>query len=317
MRAIRFSKASVMTRFAVPALMTALIASGCAATPTVRGADAPALATYFDCVRQNGGVAISAHRAQSADDQPENSVAAIEATGRSIPGAILEIDAVLTRDDKLVLMHDETMERTSTGQGKVSDLTFAEVRSARLEATDGTVTDAPPPTLREALDAAGRVGAIASIDLKPADEAATVALARAVIDEVRAAGAQDRVILITYSDETARAVATLAPEMMISAGLNDVAGLAGLNGSQILAWTGAREARPALWRALGDVGVEAQFGTLGAPGRRLDDQYAADGDVSEYRALFDQGVVVIATDTPLAVKSVLGPQLAAAGRCPR
>lgn len=306
-----------MTRFAVPALIAALLASGCAATPGASGGDAPALAVYFDCVRQNGGVAISAHRAQSADDQPENSVAAIEATGRAIPGAILEIDAALTRDGKLVLMHDETLERTSTGRGRVADLTFAEVRAARLEATNGTVTDAPPPTLREALDAAGRVGAIASIDLKPADEAATVALARAVIAEVRAAGAQDRVILITYSDETARAVAALAPEMMISAGLNDVAGLHGLNAAQILAWTGTREARPALWRALGDMGVEAQFGTLGSPGRRLDDQYAADGDLSEYRDLFDQGVVVIATDFPLAVKSALGPQLDAAARCPR
>lgn len=306
-----------MTRTALPALMTALLAGGCAATPSVDVSGVPAMAAYFDCLRTTGGVAISAHRAQSADDQPENSIAAIEATGRAIPGAILELDAALTRDGKLVLMHDETMERTTTGEGRVADLTFAEVRAARLEATNGDVTDAPPPTLREALDAAGRVGAIASIDLKPSDEAATVALARAVIAEVRAGGAQDRVILITYSDETARAVAALAPEIMISAGLNDVAGLAGLNPAQILAWTGTREPRPVLWRALADAGVEAQFGTLGAPGRRLDDQYAADGNVSEYRELFDQGAVVIATDAPLAVRSVLGPQLAAAERCVR
>jgi glycerophosphoryl diester phosphodiesterase len=125
------------------------------------------------------------------------------------------------------------------------------------------------------------------------------------------------VILITYSDETARAVAAMAPEMMISAGLSDVAGLEGLNPAQILAWTGTREARPALWRSLADAGVEAQFGTLGAPGRRLDDQYAADGNPSEYRDLFDQGAVVIATDTPLVVKSVLATQVAAAGRCER
>ncbi|MBU2380343.1 MAG: glycerophosphodiester phosphodiesterase family protein [Alphaproteobacteria bacterium] len=301
----------------LPGLLLVLFASACAATPSDESPEAPALAAYFDCIRQSGGVAISAHRAQSADDQPENSIAAIEATGRAIPGAILEIDAVLTRDGALVLMHDETMGRTSTGAGRVADLTLAQVRDARLEATDGTVTGSPPPTLREALDAAGRVGAIASIDLKPADEAATVALAQAVIAEVRAARAQDRVILITYSDETARAVAAMAPEMMISAGLNDVAGLEGLNSAQILAWTGTREPRPALWRALSDGGVEVQFGTLGAPGRRLDDRYAADGDVSEYRTLFDQGAVVIATDAPLVVKSVLGPQLAAARRCER
>lgn len=306
-----------MFRFIAPALMTALLASGCAATPMRQASEAPALAAYFDCVRLGGGVAISAHRAQSADDQPENSVAAIEATGRAIPGAILEIDAVLTRDGRLVLMHDETMERTTTGAGRIANLTLAQVRAAKLEATDGHVTDAPPPTLREALDAAGRVGAIASVDLKPADEAATVALARAVVAEVRAANAQDRVILITYSPETARAVAALAPEMMISAGLDDVAGLQGLNAPQILAWTGTREARPALWRALAQAGVESQFGTLGAPGRRFDDQYAADGNPSEYRDLFEQGAVVIATDTPLVVKSVLADQVAAAGRCPR
>ena len=297
------------------ALTMAVTTVACAGTPQTV-ANEPALAAYFDCVRETG-VAISAHRAQSADDQAENSVGAIEATGRAIPGAIVEIDAALTADGRLVLMHDETLDRTSTGTGRVADLSFDQVRRARLTASDGTVTDAPPPTLAEALDAAGRVRAIASIDLKPADEAATIALAQAVIDEVRRAGAADRVILITYSPEAARAVAAMAPEMMVSAGLSDVAGLDGLDAAQILAWTGSREARPALWSALKARGVEAQFGTLGAAGRRLDDVYAADGDVSEYRNLWRDGVSVIATDAPLAVMSVLRAEVAAAARCER
>ena len=214
-------------------------------------------------------------------------------------------------------MHCEPLGRTTHGQGRVAVVTFDQVRAVRLEATNGTVIDAPPPTLAEALDAAGRAGVIASIDLKPADEAATLGLARRVIDAVRAADAADRVILITYSAATARAVAELAPEMMISAGIDGVEGLEGLNPAQILAWTGTREARPALWRALAERGVESQFGTLGAPGRRLDDRYAEDGDVSEYRDLFEQGAVVIATDAPLAVRSVLGTELASAALCPR
>ncbi|WP_029416385.1 glycerophosphodiester phosphodiesterase family protein [Brevundimonas bacteroides] len=305
-----------MIRLFATTAVAALLASGCAATPVRPEADpTPALAAFFDCVRETGGVMVSAHRAQSADDQPENSIQAIEATGRAIPGAIVEIDAALTADGRLVLMHDETLERTTTGAGRVAELTFEQVRAARLEATDGTVIDAPPPTLAEALDAAGRAGVIASIDLKPADEAATLALARRVIEEVRAVVAEDRVILITYSPETARAVAEMAPEMMISAGLNDAEGLEGLIPAQILAWTGTREPRPALWQALAERGVEAQFGTLGAPRRRLDDRYAEDGDVSEYRDLFEQGAVVIATDAPLAVRSVLRAELAAAERC--
>ncbi|MBX9708325.1 MAG: glycerophosphodiester phosphodiesterase family protein [Caulobacteraceae bacterium] len=307
-----------MIRLFATTAVAALLASGCAAEPARQTGDAaPALAAFFDCVRETGGVMVSAHRAQLTEDQPENSLQAIAATGQAIPGAIVEIDVALTSDARLVLMHDETLERTTTGAGRVADLTLEQVRAARLEAVDGTIIDSPPPTLAEALEAAGGAGVIASIDLKPADEAATLALAQQVIEQVRAVGAEGRVILITYSPETARAVAEMAPEMMISAGLNDLDGLAGLNPAQVLAWTGTREARPALWRALGERGVEAQFGTLGAPGRRLDDRYAEDGDVSEYRDLFEQGAVVIATDAPLAVRSVLGAELAAAERCRR
>lgn len=307
-----------MIRFPAAACVLLVMTSGCAGSaPAAREeATEPALAAWFDCVRE-GGVLVSAHRAVSALDQPENSIAAIEATGRAIPNAILELDAVLTRDGRLVLMHDETMDRTTTGHGRVGDLTLAEVKAARLKASNGALTNAPPPTLTEALGAAGRVRAIASIDLKPAEGDSTIDLARAVINEVRRAGAGDRVILITYNDADARAVAEMAPEMMISAGLNDAAGLKGLNPAQILAWTGTREERPALWSALRDRGVEVQFGTLGAEGTRRDDRYAADGDVSEYRELVRQGVTVIATDTPLAVQSVLRAEMAKAATCPR
>lgn len=308
-----------MTRIS-PAAATLLLLSttGCVGAPPMASAPSsgPAMAAYFDCVR-DGGVAVSAHRAVSALDQPENSIAAIEATGRAIPNAILELDAVLTKDRQLVLMHDDTMDRTTTGRGRVADLTLAQVKQARLKASNGALTRAAPPTLGEALDAAGRVGAIASIDLKPADGETTVDLARAVIDQVRQSRAGNRVILITYNDADARAVAAMAPEMMISAGLSGVDNLSGLNPAQILAWTGTREERPALWRALREAGVEVQFGTLGAEGVRRDDRYAANGDVSEYRDLVRQGVTVIATDTPLAVKSVLGAEVAKAATCAR
>jgi glycerophosphoryl diester phosphodiesterase len=306
-----------MSRFTVPVLLSALLASACAVTPSAQSSSAPELAAWFDCVREQGGVVISVHRALLTSDQPENSVAAIEATGRAIPGAIVEFDVASTRDGALVLMHDRTLERTTTGEGRVADLTLAEVRAVRLETAGGAVTGAPPPTLREALDAAGGVGVIASIDLKAAEGLTTAVLARAVIDEVRAAGAEARVILITYSAEDARAVSALAPGMMISAGVDDLADLEGLSVPQILAWTGTAAARPVLWQALGEAGVEVQFGTLGRPGRRLDDQYAADGDLSEYRALVEQGAVVIGTDTPLALKGVLSGPLAAAARCER
>lgn len=290
------------------------LAAACAATPAAP--EGPILAAYFDCVRERG-VAISAHRGQSDDSHPENSIQGILETGRAIPGAIVEIDAVLTSDGQLVLMHDETLNRTTTGRGRVSDLSLAEIKVARLVNPQGQVMEAAPPTLGEALEAARSVGAIASIDLKPASEAATMVLARAVVEEVRRLQAESRVILITYSPETARAVAALAPEMMISAGAKSMSNLEGLNPAQVLGWTGSGRPDPDQWRALKARGVEAQFGTLGAEGRRLDDVYAADGDSSEYRGLYEQGVTVIATDAPMTVKRVLAAEVAAAATCAR
>ena len=153
-----------MTRIsAAAATLLLLSTTGCVGAPPVASAppSGPAMAAYFDCVR-DGGVAISAHRAVSAPDQPENSIAAIEATGRAIPGAILELDAVLTRDGRLVLMHDETMDRTTTGHGRVGDLTLAQIKRTRLKASNGAVTQAAPPALAHRASASGSLRLIAA-----------------------------------------------------------------------------------------------------------------------------------------------------------
>ena len=45
---------------------------------------------------------------------------------------MIEFDVQLTRDNALVLMHDATVDRTTDGKGKVSEMTLAELR--RLDA---------------------------------------------------------------------------------------------------------------------------------------------------------------------------------------
>lgn len=305
-----------MIRRSGTAALLGLALTGCGATLGQTTPGTPAMAAYFDCVRQTG-LAISAHRSVSTADHPENSIAAIRDTARAIPGALVEIDVARTRDGELILMHDDTLQRTTDGEGRVANLTLSQIRAVRLETPAGVVTGAQPPTLEEALAAAGQARAIVSLDLKRSDAVSTEVMMREVIDQVRQSGAADRVILITYSAQDARLASTMAPEMMLSAGIDDLGDLTELNPAQVLAWTGTTQARPALWRALGERGVESQFGTLGRPGRRLDDAYAADGDVSEYRDLFEQGASVIATDRPLAVLGELRAEVEAAARCPR
>lgn len=292
------------------------ILAGCA-TPPGAGDSVP-LAAFFDCARDRG-VLISAHRAVLDDSTPENSLAGIRATGAAIRPALLEIDVTRTRDGALVLMHDDTLDRTTTGRGRVADHTLAQLRATRLIDGAGKVTDAPPPTLREALDMAGKVGSIVTLDFKSSG-ADGETLTRQVIAETRAARAAKRAVLIVYNDADALRLAALAPEMMISVPVSSTEHLAtlvkgGLEARRILAWTGTRAENPALWARLREAGVEPMFGTLGAPGRRADDRYSADGDPSEYRDLAKAGVAVIGTDAPKVVRAVLAEVADAPSTC--
>lgn len=292
------------------------ILAGCA-TPPGAGGGVP-LATFFDCARERG-VLVSAHRAVLDDSTPENSLAGIRATGAAIRPALLEIDVTRTRDGALVLMHDDTLDRTTTGRGRVADHTLAQLRATRLIDGAGKTTDAPPPTLREALDMAGKVGSIVTLDFKSSGTDGEI-LTQQVIAETRAASAAKRAVLIVYNDADALRLAALAPEMMISVPVSSTDHLAtlvkgGLEARRILAWTGTRAENPALWASLREAGVEPMFGTLGAPGRRADDRYAADGDPSEYRGLAKAGVAVIGTDTPKVVRVVLAEVAEAPSAC--
>lgn len=101
-------------------------------------------------------VIIVAHRADWRN-YPENSLPAINgAIALDLP--MVEIDLQRTQDGQLVLMHDVTVDRTTTGKGKVADLTLEQIRTLYLRDGLGSPTAWRVPTLREALVAArGRV----------------------------------------------------------------------------------------------------------------------------------------------------------------
>lgn len=93
---------------------------------------------------------ISGHRGGVNKGYPENSIEAFENTLRHTP-ATFEIDPRLTKDSAIVLMHDATLDRTTTGTGKVGDYTLAELKKLRLKDVEGQVTPYQIPTLEEAI----------------------------------------------------------------------------------------------------------------------------------------------------------------------
>ena len=62
---------------------------------------------------------------------------------------VVELDVRRTADSVLILMHDATIDRTTNGKGKVSELSIDSIRNCFLKANDSTITDLQVPTLEE------------------------------------------------------------------------------------------------------------------------------------------------------------------------
>ena len=101
-------------------------------------------------------VIVVAHRADWRF-APENSLAAIENSIRQ--GAdVVELDVQKTKDGQLILMHDKTLDRTTTGKGKIAEWTLDSIRTLYLKNGAALKTKHRVPTLEKALlTAKGRV----------------------------------------------------------------------------------------------------------------------------------------------------------------
>lgn len=94
-------------------------------------------------------VVVIAHRSDWRH-YPENSLAAME--GAIAMGVdMVEIDVQRTSDGVLVCCHDNSVDRTTTGKGKVRELTADYISTLNLK-RNGAVTEHTMPTLAEALD---------------------------------------------------------------------------------------------------------------------------------------------------------------------
>ena len=93
----------------------------------------------------------SSHRGAPTLGYPENCIATFAKTLEHT-WSIMEIDPHYTKDSIIILMHDPTLDRTSTGHGKISDHTFAEIQQLNLKDDRGKETKYKIPTLDEAIE---------------------------------------------------------------------------------------------------------------------------------------------------------------------
>lgn len=121
------------------------------------------LSTYFKYSPERATV-ISGHRGGMVSGYPENCIESFDKTLTLMP-SFFEIDPRLTADSVIVLMHDATIDRTTTGKGKVSDYTYEELQAFNLVDRDGNVTPYRIPKLEDAIEWS-RGKAVLNLDIK-------------------------------------------------------------------------------------------------------------------------------------------------------
>lgn len=157
---------------------------------------------------------ILGHRGASAY-APENTLAAF---GRALAlGADgFELDVTLSADGVPVVIHDDTLDRTTNGRGPVSGLALAELKQldAGYAARYGAAFAGEPlPTLDEVFAAYGQ-RAIINVELK-SDRTAGRQLAARVVDRVRAHGLEARVLISSFQFSNLKRVRALDPALPI------------------------------------------------------------------------------------------------------
>ncbi len=150
---------------------------------------------------------ICAHRGAN-ETHPENTLAAFEEANR-LGAQMIEFDVQLTKDNQLVIMHDDKVNRTTNGRGYVSNLTLDKIK--KFDAgkwKSRKFKGERVPTLKEVLDIMPR-NIWLNIHLK-GDERLGAATAEAVIAANRTHQA-----VIACENEAAKGVKSVNPNLMM------------------------------------------------------------------------------------------------------
>jgi glycerophosphoryl diester phosphodiesterase len=116
--------------------------------------------------KENDEVLLIAHRGASGH-APENTLAAFK-QAVALGATFIETDLQLTRDARFVAIHDDTVNRTTNGQGAVHDLTLAELRKLDAGSWFGSeFAGERIPTLEEILEFSKKNDVVFYLELKP------------------------------------------------------------------------------------------------------------------------------------------------------
>jgi glycerophosphoryl diester phosphodiesterase len=243
---------------------------------------------------------VSVHRGGGEiENYPENCLESFSYFASKMP-SIIECDIVMSKDSVLYMMHDNTLERTTTGTGNAFQQNWNYVSTLNVKDNFGNVTPYKVPTLDQTL-LWGKNKVLFTLDVKrgtPFEK---------VIESVKRTKTENISVIITYNATDAKKVYDLNPNLLISVGImkeEDYHRLRelGIPDKNMVAFIGTREPQKELIDFLHQKGILTILGVLG----NLDKKAEAQGN-NVYKKYIDLGVNILSTDRPEAVYSVIKP----------
>ena len=189
----------------------------------VAGVLLPALAVALAASAGAPGTRVAAHRGGAAL-WPENSLLAFR-SALALGVDALELDLHLTADGEVVVLHDPTLERTSTGRGAVRDTMLADLASVRLKTPEGAATAERVPTLAQVLDLVAQSSSELLPEIKlDAHRQRYDGIEEKVLALIRARGLLARTTIQAFQGDTIRRLRELEPaaRTMLLVGRGDV-----------------------------------------------------------------------------------------------
>jgi glycerophosphoryl diester phosphodiesterase len=251
---------------------------------------------------------LSSHRGGPESHLCENSIPAFENTLLHTY-SIMEIDPRYTKDSILVIHHDPTLQRTTTGNGRVSDFTLKELKQLRLKNMSGEVTGYRIHTLAEVLKwAKGR--AILILDKKevPIEDRVRI------VEKYRA---EAYTMIMAYTFEEAKVCYSMNKNIMMEVFIPSPEKVyefdrTGVPWSNVVAFVSHQmPSDVSVFNLVHQRGALCILGTS----RNLDLQVTGKkvADINQlekqYNELFRKGVDIIETDIPVEVIKVVSKRL--------
>ena len=143
---------------------------------------------------------------------PENTLLAFEkAIAEGVDG--IENDVQLTKDGEIIIMHDESVDRTTDGKGWVKDLTLAEIKELDAGGKfDSQYAGLRVPTLREYLKLVKDQPVITNIEMKTGVFEYRE-MEQKLVDMLREYKVEDRILITSFNHFTIMRMKKLAPDL--------------------------------------------------------------------------------------------------------